>query len=73
MTGAVLHQLRGRASGAGLSLGRRRPHACAPDPLPPFPTRLCLSSFAGSAITGPVAKECADLWPRVAAAANTIV
>lgn len=28
---------------------------------------------AGSAITGPVAKECADLWPRVAAAANTIV
>ncbi|KAI7840357.1 60S ribosomal L23 [Chlorella sorokiniana] len=27
----------------------------------------------GSAITGPVAKECADLWPRVAAAANTIV
>lgn len=29
--------------------------------------------LAGSAITGPVAKECADLWPRVAAAANTIV
>ena len=27
----------------------------------------------GSAITGPVAKECADLWPRVASAANTIV
>ncbi|KAK2076055.1 hypothetical protein QBZ16_001391 [Prototheca wickerhamii] len=27
----------------------------------------------GSTITGPVAKECADLWPRVAAAANTIV
>ena len=27
----------------------------------------------GSAITGPVAKECADLWPRVAAAANCIV
>lgn len=27
----------------------------------------------GSAIAGPVAKECADLWPRVAAAANTIV
>lgn len=26
----------------------------------------------GSAITGPVAKECADLWPRVASAANTI-
>ena len=34
-----------------------------PPPLPP----------AGSAITGPVAKECADLWPRVAAAANSIV
>merc|ERR1711937_732700 len=27
----------------------------------------------GSAITGPVAKECADLWPRIASAANTIV
>ena len=27
----------------------------------------------GSAITGPVAKECADLWPRVAAASNSIV
>ncbi|CAI5962289.1 unnamed protein product [Closterium sp. NIES-65] len=26
----------------------------------------------GSAITGPVAKECADLWPRVASAANSI-
>lgn len=29
--------------------------------------------FAGSAITGPVAKECADLWPRIASAANSIV
>ena len=27
----------------------------------------------GSAITGPVAKECADLWPRIASAANYIV
>jgi len=27
----------------------------------------------GSAITGPVGKECADLWPRVAASAGTIV
>mmetsp|Transcript_15628 Transcript_15628/g.63792 ORF Transcript_15628/g.63792 Transcript_15628/m.63792 type:complete len:126 (-) Transcript_15628:138-515(-) len=27
----------------------------------------------GSAITGPVAKECADLWPRVASASGTIV
>jgi len=26
----------------------------------------------GSAITGPVAKECADLWPRIASAAGTI-
>merc|ERR1712127_192573 len=24
----------------------------------------------GSAITGPVAKECADLWPRIASAAS---
>lgn len=29
--------------------------------------------LAGSAITGPVAKECADLWPRIASAANSIV
>lgn len=27
----------------------------------------------GSAITGPVGKECADLWPRVAANAGSIV
>ena len=27
----------------------------------------------GSAITGPVAKECADLWPRIASAAPTIL
>eukprot|EP01111_Echinosteliopsis_oligospora_P008196 TRINITY_DN23708_c0_g1_i1.p1 TRINITY_DN23708_c0_g1~~TRINITY_DN23708_c0_g1_i1.p1 ORF type:complete len:141 (-),score=33.81 TRINITY_DN23708_c0_g1_i1:82-504(-) len=27
----------------------------------------------GSTITGPVAKECADLWPRVASAAGTVV
>ena len=26
----------------------------------------------GSAITGPVAKECADLWPRIAAAAPSV-
>ena len=31
------------------------------------------SYFAGSAITGPIAKECADLWPRIASAANAIV
>jgi large subunit ribosomal protein L23e len=27
----------------------------------------------GSAIAGPVAKECADLWPRIASAAGTIM
>jgi large subunit ribosomal protein L23e len=27
----------------------------------------------GSAIAGPVAKECADIWPRVASNAGTIV
>lgn len=32
---------------------------------------LCLHS-TGSAITGPVAKECADLWPRIASNASTI-
>merc|ERR1719261_340836 len=26
----------------------------------------------GSAIAGPVAKECADIWPRIASAANSI-
>lgn len=26
----------------------------------------------GSAISGPVAKECADLWPRIASAAGTV-
>jgi ribosomal protein L14 len=30
---------------------------------------LCVS---GSAITGPVAKECADLWPRIASNASSI-
>lgn len=28
---------------------------------------------SGSAITGPIGKECADLWPRIASAANAIV
>lgn len=27
----------------------------------------------GSAISGPVAKECADLWPRIASNAGTVV
>ena len=26
----------------------------------------------GSAITGPVAKECADLWPRIASSAQCV-
>lgn len=31
------------------------------------------SLSVGSAITGPIGKECADLWPRIASAANAIV
>ena len=27
----------------------------------------------GSAVTGPVAKECAELWPRIAANSGSIV
>lgn len=27
----------------------------------------------GSAISGPVSKECADLWPRIASAAGTVL
>ncbi|KAJ1561648.1 60S ribosomal protein L23 [Nowakowskiella sp. JEL0078] len=27
----------------------------------------------GSGITGPVGKECADLWPKIASAAGTVV
>ena len=27
----------------------------------------------GSAVTGPVAKECAELWPRIASNAGSIV
>ena len=27
----------------------------------------------GSAVTGPIAKECADLWPRIASAAGSIM
>ena len=29
-------------------------------------------AVAGSAITGPVSKECAELWPRVASNASAI-
>lgn len=34
---------------------------------------LMVIDFLGSAITGPIGKECADLWPRIASAANAIV
>ncbi|KAI3635094.1 hypothetical protein MIR68_004826 [Amoeboaphelidium protococcarum] len=27
----------------------------------------------GSAVTGPVGKECADLWPRIASSSGTVV
>ncbi len=27
----------------------------------------------GSAITGPVGKECADLWPKIASSSGTVV
>lgn len=27
----------------------------------------------GSAVTGPVAKECAELWPRIASNAGSII
>jgi large subunit ribosomal protein L23e len=27
----------------------------------------------GSAITGPVGKECADIWPKIASSAGTVV
>ena len=43
---------------------------------PPADNKLTTTSkgeMKGSAITGPVAKECADLWPRIASAANSIV
>jgi ribosomal protein L14 len=34
---------------------------------------IVLFVIVGSAITGPIGKECADLWPRIASAANAIV
>lgn len=34
---------------------------------------VALVVIVGSAITGPIGKECADLWPRIASAANAIV
>ena len=32
-----------------------------------------MGELKGTAITGPVAKECADLWPRIASAAGSIL
>ena len=34
--------------------------------------KMSFPLFSGSAITGPVAKECADLWPRIASNASSI-
>ena len=31
------------------------------------------ATFADLAITGPVGKECADLWPKIASTAGTVV
>ena len=39
------------------------------DPIQLFFSFLC----SGSTVTGPVAKECADLWPRIASNAPSIV
>ena len=33
---------------------------------------LSFSPRPGSTVTGPVAKECADLWPRIASNAPSI-
>merc|ERR1711920_218302 len=35
--------------------------------------RRVKGDLKGSAISGPVAKECADLWPRIASAAGTVL
>jgi hypothetical protein len=37
-----------------------------------FELNVVILCVAGSAITGPVAKECADLWPRIASNASSI-
>ncbi|KAB0350573.1 hypothetical protein FD754_015430 [Muntiacus muntjak] len=34
--------------------------------------RKCKGKMKGSAVTGSVAKECADLWPRIASSAGSI-
>lgn len=38
-----------------------------------FCNLISVFNVLGSAITGPIGKECADLWPRIASAANAIV
>ena len=38
----------------------------------PRMTELIVIFVPGSAITGPVAKECADCWPRIASNASSI-
>ena len=37
-----------------------------------YEVNSCVMFHSGSAITGPVAKECADLWPRIASNAGSI-
>merc|ERR1712221_14635 len=36
-----------------------------------MPAVIIKGEMKGSAITGPVAKECADLWPRIASNASS--
>lgn len=57
--------------------GEGRSHACL-EPRPPAQDSAGVivnvkGDMKGSAITGPVAKECADIWPRIASAAGTVV
>ncbi|NWT75695.1 RL23 protein, partial [Prunella himalayana] len=47
-------------------------HSFSGSSLPASLTLWCCPCFPGSAITGPVAKECADLWPRIASNAGSI-
>jgi hypothetical protein len=80
-TGRCLHLLRGQRRRDREPQGRdegyvgvREPLlSLAFTPLDVSPALLCFLFLAGSAITGPVAKECADMWPRIASAASSIV
>uniref|UniRef100_A0A5B7CB49 Putative 60S ribosomal protein L23 n=1 Tax=Davidia involucrata TaxID=16924 RepID=A0A5B7CB49_DAVIN len=56
----------------------RLPSACVGDMVMYFEDNAGVivnpkGEMKGSAITGPIGKECADLWPRIASAANAIV